>query len=197
MLKQRYFALLIAALAAFVLVAAACGSDSNAGTNTGEVPQVDDSDGGLPLADSDSDATAVTGLCAPGEPDCEDTLVDDPQPQDPPDPSGADDDSASSSGMTVNGGLTISEALTSNVTGIIAIRGHLFEDGNGVQLCESLAGLGEQYGCEGENIVVANLDLTQFSNIVFFEGTTYTEDEITLFGELKEGTLTVDPLRSG
>jgi hypothetical protein len=202
MLKQRHFPLLITALTVFVLVAAACGSDSDVGSTTGEVPQVDDSDGGLPLADADVDTPAVSGLCAPGEPDCEDTLADDPEPQDLPQPSDDDVDTDTadggvSSGMTVDGGRTISEALTTNATGVIAIRGHLFDDSSGLQLCESLVGLGERYDCDGEHIAVTNLDPTEVPDIVFFEGTTYTEDEITLFGELNEGTLTVDPLVSG
>lgn len=199
-MKQRHLPLLIAALTIIVLVAAACGSDNDAGSSTGEVPQVDDSDGGLPLADADADTPAVSGVCAPDEPDCEDTLVDDPEPQDLPEPSNDDADTAdggATSGMTVDGGLTISEALTDNPTGIIAIRGHLFDDSSGLQLCEGLIGLGERYGCDGEHIAITNLDPTEVPDIVFLEGTTYTEDEITLFGQLNEGTLTVDPLVSG
>ena len=87
--------------------------------------------------------------------------------------------------------------MTANTTGIIAIHGHLFDDSSGLQLCESLIGLGERYGCDGEHIAVTNLDPTEVPDVVFFEGTTYTEDEITLFGELTEGTLTVDRLVSG
>ena len=99
--------------------------------------------------------------------------------------------------MTIDGGLTIAEALATDATGIIAVRGHLFDDGTGFQLCESLIGLGERYGCDGDHIAVTNIDIEAVPDIVFFEGTTYTEDEITLFGELTDDTLVVDPLVTG
>ncbi len=202
MLTNRHFRLLLVALAAFMLVAASCGSDDDAAVITGDVPQIGDVDGGLPLADADSDAPVLSGACVPDEPECEDTLVEDPVVQDLPDTADGDVGSEATGdvatlGMTVDGGLTIAEALVTDAAGIIAVHGHLFDDGAGLQLCESLTGLGEKYGCDGESIVVSNLDLSEVPDLVFLEGTTYTEDEITLFGTLNEGTFAVDPLVAG
>jgi hypothetical protein len=183
MLNTRHLFALVATVTALLLTAAACGSDSEPGLTTGEVPTTEDS-GGLPLADDGADTPVVSGVCAPGEPDCEDTAV-------------SNSDSESSSGMTVGDGLSIPEALATDATGMIAVHGHLFDDGGGLQLCEKLVSLGERYGCDAAHISVADLDLTTVSDIVLLEGTSYTEDELTLFGELVDGTLTVDSLVTG
>jgi len=202
MVNNRHFRLLLVALAAFMLVAASCGSDDDAAAPTGELPQIGEIDGALPLADADADTPAVSAACLPDEPECEDTLVENPEVLELPDTTDGDvgtevTGDVASLGMPANGGLTIAEALTTEAAGIIAVRGHLFDDGTGPQLCASLTGLGEQYGCDGESIAVSNLDLAQFPDVVFLEGTTYTEDEITLFGTLNEGTLTIDALVAG
>lgn len=183
MLNTRHLLALVATVTALLLTAAACGSDSDPGLTTGEVPTTEDS-GGLPLADDGADTPVVSSMCAPGEPDCEDTAV-------------TDSGVASSSGMTVGDGLSIPEALGTDATGIIAVHGHLFDDGGGLQLCENLVSLGERYGCDAAHISVADLDLTEVADIVLLEGTSYTEDEVTLFGELVDGTLTVDSLVAG
>lgn len=200
MLNKRHFRLLAAALAVLTLVVAACGSDNDGGVTTGGVPQVDDIGGGLPLADNDSDTPAVLGTCLPDEPDCEDILVDDPKSQELPETTedGADlTNDATTSGMTVDGGLTIAEALTTDAAGTIAVHGYLFDDGTGLQLCETLIALGERYGCDGGSIAVTNLDPTEVADVVFFEGITYAEHEITLFGALNESILVVDSLVAG
>jgi hypothetical protein len=196
MANQNVTRWLIATVAAMALVAGACGSGDDTDTTTGEVPEIADADDGLPLADDDQ-PLQDEGPCVEGEPDCEETLDDAPEPQDLPDNSSSGEDTGSSSGMPVNGGLSIAEALASDVTGIVAVHGHLFEEGTGFRLCERLIGLGERYGCDGDQIEVTNIDIDAIPDIVFFEGTTYTEDEITLFGELTSGTLVVDPLVTG
>lgn len=188
---------LIAPLAAMALVATACGSGDEADTTTAEeVPEVADADDGLPLADGDAEPVPGEGPCAEGEPDCEE-IEDDPKPEDLPDASESGDDAASSSGMTADGSLSIAETLASDVTGMVAVHGHLFDDGTGLRLCESLRGLGERYGCDGEQLEVNNLDIETVPDIVFFEGTAYTEEELVLFGELVSGTLVVDSLVAG
>lgn len=189
-MKKHHFYSLIAVIAALALTAAACGSDADtSSTNTDDTSSIDVGEN-LPLADDTTNAPLTEGACLPDEPDCEDTIVIDPEDvTDLSDTTGE----ATSSGMTVEGGLSITEALASPVEGIIAVRGHLFDKGSPM-LCEELVGGGEGYGCEGERISVSNVDLESFPNIVFFEGTAYTEDEITLFGELIDGTLTVDEL---
>ena len=201
MLKQRSLFSMVAIVAALVLIAAACASESDSRPPTGETPVIDNTEG-LPPVDPSAEPPLSAGACVEDEPDCQDTLVVPPEAQDLPEPS--NDDPApqtagdvASSGMTVNGGLTISEALATEATGIIAVQGHLFAFDNGLQLCESLVGLGERYGCDGAHISVTNLDPTQVPDIIPFEGTIYTEDPITLFGELIDGALSVDPLVGG
>ena len=109
-----------------------------------------------------------------------------------------DDDGGTSLGMPIDGGLTVSEALATEATGTLAVKGHLFDDGTGPQLCEGLVGLGEQYGCDGEHIALTNLDLATIGDaLVFHEGLTYTEDAVTLFGELVDGSFIVDSLVTG
>ncbi len=93
------------------------------------------------------------------------------------------------------GGVTQKQVRTSSQPR--QVRGHLFDEGVGLRLCESLIGLGERYGCEGRYLAVANLDVTLIAEIVYFEGTTYTEDAMTVFGQLVNGVLVVDPFVAG
>jgi hypothetical protein len=189
-MKKHHFSSLLAVIAALALTAAACGSDAEtSSTITDDTSSIDVGEN-LPLADDTTNAPLTEGACLPDEPDCEDTIVIDADDvTDLSDTTGG----ATSSGMPVDGGLSITEALASPVQGIIAVRGHLFDKGSPM-LCEKLVGGGEGYVCEGERISVANVDLESFPDIVFLEGTTYTEEEVTLFGELIDGTLTVDEL---
>lgn len=197
MLKQRHLLTLAALVGALGLVAGACGSDGEPGLSTGDVATIEDSDG-LPLADDTGDTPVVSGMCAPGEPDCEDTLVKDTGVQDLPDPSGRDEhagDPPVSSGMTIDGGMTVSEAVATGATGVLAVKGQLFDDGTGLQLCEGLVGLGERYGCDGKHIWVINVDLeTVGASVVYHDGIVYTEEVVTLLGELVDGSLIVDNL---
>jgi hypothetical protein len=202
MSNQRSSLLLVVIVTALVLVAAACGSGSDVGPTSSEVPPLDDTEVLPPVDDGSVETPVASGACLPGEPECEDTLVGDPEVNDLPDVSDAESSSGSVAAdtvtaMTVNGGLTISEALSTDAAGILAVRGHLFDEGAGLRLCESLVGVGERYGCEGDHLPVTNVDLDAIAEITFFEGATYTEDEITLFGELIDGSLVVDPLVAG
>ena len=194
-----------AVVVALALSAVACGSTANT-DDTSAVDTVTSEEGGeLPLADSDNvgDTPEAAGACLPDEPDCEDTLVDDPEVTDLPltpddEPDTVTSDGPSSSGMTVDGGLRVSEAVASDSTGILAVTGHLFDDGTGLQLCEGLIGLGERYGCDGAHLGVTNLKLDEVSDsLVFHEGVSYTEAPVTLFGELVDGSLVVDNLVTG
>ncbi len=196
-LNQRW-ALGLATLAALALTAAACGSSSNADDTT----TADDTEGS-PLAGADEagDAPVVAGVCAPGHPDCEDTLVVDPDVSDLPSTGDEGPVPGATDAVivvpTIDGGLTISEALATDATGILAVKGHFFDDGTGPRLCEGLVGLGERYGCDGQHISVTNLDSdTLGTSVVFHDGLTYTEDLLTLFGELVDGSLIVEPLRA-
>lgn len=132
------------------------------------------------------------------------TVLDVGEPQEPPpgdtsEPQAPDegDEVDSSSGMTVDGGLSISEALDSDaagVTGVLAVRGHLYDEGAGAALCETLTGAGERYTCGGPLLPVEGLDLEPIRDaVIIHDGLTYTETEITVLGEIVDGTLIVDP----
>jgi hypothetical protein len=189
------------ALFGFVVLVAmfgvSCGSSGDEETVTDEeLSETVGIDDGLPLADDEADSVGDESPCVEGEPDCEDVIAGDTQAEDLPD-SSDDDQSVAGSGMTVDGGLSIAEALAGDTTGVLAIRGHLFDDGSGLRLCERLVGAGERYACDGRWVDVTNVDSDAVPDIVFLEGTTYTENEITLFGELIDGVLVVDPLVTG
>jgi len=202
MMHLRRMLLMTAMLAALALAAAACGSAVEA---VDTVPNADTTESGetgqLPVVGDDQvvDAPVVQGMCAQGEPDCEDTLVVDPPVSDLPSnseveqPVTAVSGDSVISGMTIEGGLTISEALAGDATGILAVKGHFFDDGTGPGLCEGLIGLGERYGCDGEHISITNFDSAAAGDdLVIHNGLTYTEELITLFGELVDGSLVID-----
>jgi len=123
----------------------------------------------------------------------------DPLPGDPSESQTSDDDHVvdSSSGMTVDGGLSVSEALDSDaagVTGVLAVKGHLYDEGDGAALCETLTGGGERYICGGPLLPVDGLDLEPIRDaVIIHDGLTYTETEITVLGEIVDGALVVDP----
>ena len=111
-------------------------------TNPDEAIPVGDE---FPLADIDDDDAVVSAGCAEGESICDDppvlptegtdlpSVADgepiegppsiDPQPE--PDPA-----QSVSSGMPANGGITVSAALATEATGILAVQGHLYDDGS-------------------------------------------------------------------
>ena len=204
--KVRRMLLMTVILAALALAAAACGSSED---TVDTVPNPDTTENGetgeLPVVGDDQvvDTPVVAGMCAQGEPDCEDTVVVDLPVSDLPSPTDEDavmvtSGDAVSSGMVIEGGLTISEALATDATGTLAVKGHLFDDGTGPELCEDLIGLGERYGCDGEHISIMNFDSAAAGgDIVIHDGVTYTEELITVFGEFVDGSLVVDNLVAG
>ena len=161
-------------------------------------------DGTFTVVDGgDADGAITSGQCAEDTPDCDDAAVIDedaaPDVSQPPtsDGGGAVD---SASGMTVAGGLRVSEALdgdATGVTGVLAVKGHLYDDGEGTALCETLTGGGERYICGGPLLPVEGLDLEPIREaVIIHDGLTYTEEEITVLGEIIDGTLVVDPTAS-
>jgi hypothetical protein len=181
------------------VLAGACGSDDDDGATTGEVPVVEE-DGGLPLADDGEGAPPAAGACLEGEPDCQDTGVSPPAeglPLPGEADEGADGETSGSSGMVVDGGLSVAEALSGGADGVIAVRGHVFDDGSGPVLCEGLSGSGGESECQGANVALENVDIADAADITISDGVTYSEDEVTLMGVLSDGVLTVDPLVSG
>lgn len=149
------------------LLAAACGG----------------SDDDAPGQESDVTVTSVVGDSGAGDPDTSE-----------PQTSEGGGEADSSSGMSVNGGLTVSEALSTDAEGVLAVRGHLYDEGTGAGLCESLTGGGERYTCGGALLPVEGLDLEPIQDVVIVhDGLTYTEEEITVLGAIVDGTLVVDP----
>lgn len=178
-------------LTALALVAAACG-----GAPAGEESAP------LPLNNNPDDTLAVTGMCAEGEPDCIDTIVvGGNEPQDlPNDDLGRDVDSDAGSvisgGMPVGGGLAVSAALTTEATGVIAVQGFLFDDGNSARLCEALA---ESYPpqCGGASIPVTGYEEATTIPLVNAQSVIWSDQPVALFGEVIDGTLVVSPTTSG
>ena len=75
----------------------------------------------------------------------------------------------------------------------LPVKGYGFVDEDGARLCESLAPGGERYECGGADLATEGLDLDATgAEIVFHDGLTYTDGEITVFGEIVDGVLVVD-----
>ena len=78
-------------------------------------------------------------------------------------------------------------------------RGHRTEtalepEGDGAALCGTVTGGGEHYTYGGPLLPVGGLDLEPIRDAVtIHDGVTYTETEITVLGEIVDGTLVVDP----
>ncbi len=143
-------------------------------------------DGSFTVTGTGDDSGVASSQCVENDPDCQDTMVD-----------AGDGPVASSGGMTVDGGLTVTEALqgqANGTSGVIAVRGHLYDDGTGPHLCEALTGGGERYTCGGQLLPLSSLNTDALGDrVVMHNGLTYTEEEITVLGELIDGVLVVDP----
>lgn len=142
----------------------------------------------LPINPDDDVPQAAAGACLVDEPDCDDTGA-------PPD-GGAlpppSDDEAVTGGIGAHTGLTVSEALATDATGIIAVDGFLFDDGSGPKLCEVLA---ESFPpqCGGASVAVEGHEEAVDVPIVSEQGVSWTDQPLTLFGEIVDGALLVDP----
>ncbi|MFT7600419.1 MAG: hypothetical protein ACI8TP_003361 [Acidimicrobiales bacterium] len=177
------------------LLAAGCGDSEPIGSSdVTTTSEVDDT--------ADGDGAEASGQCAEDAPDCDDTSVVDGDAgagsgRSEPETSDGGSEVDSSSGMTVDGGLTVSEALGTDATGVLAVKGHLYDEGAGSALRESLTGGGERYICGGPLLPVEGLDLGPIGDaVIIHDGLTYTEDEITVLGELVDGILVVDATAS-
>ena len=175
----------LALMAALMLVLAACGSTD--GGDTGE----------LPLNDNPSDTPpAAAGACLEGEPDCNDTGdMNTPGPL-PLDGSSDEGGGVTGSGALADGGLTVSEAMATDATGTIAVQGFLVADGTGARLCEALA---ESYPpqCGGASVPVMDYEEVVGVPLQNAQGVTWTDDLLSLFGELVDGVFVVDPTVTG
>ena len=170
---------LLISLAAVAMIATACGD-----SDTAELPI---NDGG-----------GAAGTCLEGTPDCNDT----PAPGDDlPILPGEDDGDGGLvpvGGMVVDGGLTVTDALAGDATGVIAVKGFVFDDGSGMRLCETLA---ESFPpqCGGPSIAVEGLALADVQEYATDEepvlnteqGVSWTDQHVTLLGELVGDVLTI------
>jgi hypothetical protein len=121
-----------------------------------------------------------------------DSVVEDPIP-DPTAPTGGN---ATSGGFVVNGGLTVPEALEYEGDGIIAVQGFVHRSGDIDRLCETLA---ESYPpqCGGAGLTIANPEATDNLALTEAEGVQWSQDSVTLFGRVIDGSLTIDTTVSG
>ncbi len=166
---------LAAVIAGVALVAAACGGG--------------DADGQVPINDAGNSPDAASA-CLIEEPECDDTPDGDLEPQDLP---SGDDGAVDSGGLIIDGGLTIPEALATEATGIIAVRGFLIDDGQEARLCELLA---ESFPpqCGGASIVLDSTDQIDPDDMTSGGDVTWTDQLVTVLGELMDGTLVTTPL---
>ena len=169
-----------AVLTVFVLLVAACGDG-------GEIGNAEP----LPPNDNPTDTPSAAGTCAEGEPDCNDTPGIGEEPIDLP-----DDGTVSPLGMPADGGLTIADALASDATGTIAVQGFLVDNGTTARLCEALA---ESYPpqCGGPSIPVVGFEEMIDVPLAAAQGVTWTDEYVTLFGEIIDGTFVVDATVAG
>ena len=208
-LKNSFRLMRIAAVvAAMVLIAAACSDGS---TDQESAPLASDSAEPAPVSPDDNvgDTPRTTGVCAPDVPNCNDTLVvggrgpltlpDDepPSPTGDPEPVGrGGGGTVTSGGMLVDGGLSVTDALSTDASGVIAVQGHLFDDGSGLRLCwglaESLPPL-----CMEPSIAVRGFDSGDTA-LEQAQGVLWTNTAVTLFGELLiDGVFAVNDLVTG
>ncbi len=98
--------------------------------------------------------------------------------------------------MAVGGGLSVTEALTTNAEGVIAVQGFVFIDADGARLCDALA---ESFPpqCGGDTLPMASLDGVDPNLLQESQGIRWTDVPVTLFGEIVDGVLVVDPMVQG
>lgn len=160
--------------AVLVAVLAACGGDT-----TDEQLPIDSDPGSQPPA---------AGACLVGEPDCNDTGVTGDGGELPLPP---DDGEVVTGGMVVEP-LTVPQVRVSDLGGVIAVQGFLFDDGSGPVLCETLA---ESFPpqCGGASLPVSGYEEAIDVPIMSEQGVTWTDQTVVLLGEYVDATLVVDP----
>ncbi|NNF54323.1 MAG: hypothetical protein HKN03_07760 [Acidimicrobiales bacterium] len=191
MVTNHFLLLRTAMILGAVILLSACGSNGDPQV-TGNETTTTSEPADVPVADND-EMPDTSGMCAEGEPECNDTVGGGDDPTDLPD----GEDEPASSGMPVDGGLSIADALASDSSGILAVRGFLLGANDQLRLCEELVGGGEKYACGGASVILSGLDMNSVPGLVFLEGTTFTEDEITVFGMIDAGVLEVNDLVRG
>ena len=149
------------------------------------------------FSDPDAGVPQVSGVCAPGFPDCEDTLVvdqgdtptDDPfadgEPRDGAAPTGA-------AGVLVGGGLTVPGALATDTAGVLAVQGFYLDDGTGPRLGEVLA---ESFPpqCGGVSFALGDVTGVGPGALQRSGAVTWSDGPVVILGEFSDGTLTPIP----
>ena len=212
-MKKPFRLTVVAAFAALILVAAACGSSDEqpsptaptvgaeepsplpptpepGGTCLENAPDCEDIPGEEPRVPlGDDDPSTIGGTCLKDAPDCDDIPGEEPTDLPLGDPSVG----GGSGGFLVNGGLTVSEALATDATGIIAVKGFLVVDDSGARLCELLA---ESFPaqCGGSSIPISGYEEVLSAPLNNSQGVSWTDDLVSFLGEIVDGTLVVDPL---
>lgn len=161
---MKKYLLLITVLA---LIVAACGGGAE---TTGELP-----------LDDGSATPGASGVCAEGEPDCNDT------------PGGEPTDLPQSGSADEAPPAAIPVADAAAMSGPVAVAGFIVAIGDQVKLCEALA---ESFPpqCGGPNIPISSLDQVDPDELVAEGDVTWTDYPVTIFGELVDGTLVVTPV---
>lgn len=153
-------------LAALALLLAACGGG-------------DDTTAELPINDADEPGT-IAATCLEGEPNCDDTPGGEPQDL----PSGDSDGPAVPM-------LTITDAA--DATGQVTVTGFLVDVAGESRLCEALA---ESFPpqCGGASVTLTSLDQIDPDELKTEGDVTWTDYQVTVFGEMVDGTLVVTPV---
>lgn len=168
----------LALLAALTLAVASCGT-----SDPGDAA-------GLPVNPDPSDSGQIAGACLEGEPECNDT------PGDLPPPGDIEDETLTPSPALVDGGLTVSEALATDAEGTIAVQGFVIVADGTSLLCDALA---ESFPpqCGGDSIEITGFEQALGVPITSAQGVSWTDEHVTFFGEIVDGTFVVDPTTQG
>jgi hypothetical protein len=152
--------------------------------------------------DSDGDEPQVADVCREDDPACDDIGSIDGESVDGQ--SADDGDAVVNSGQTVDGGLSVADALATDATGTLAVQGFLFADNAGVRLCDALA---ESFPpqCPQANLTLTDFTLDQLDllpgyediNLQTEQGISWTDQRVTVFGQIDNGELVVDGLSQG
>ncbi len=184
---------LAALLAVVAIVAAACGSGDDEPAAAPLAPDVAADEPAVLPPHPNPDATPdPAGACLEGEPECNDTPDPGSEPLDLPLPGDLPDEPVSPSPMLVDGGLTVADALTTDATGVVAVKGFLLIDDSGARLCEVLA---ESYPpqCGGATLSITNYEEVLGVPLSNAQGVSWTDQHVSFLGEIIDGTLVVDP----
>ncbi len=163
-------------LAGLALVAVACGG--------GEEPAAS------PIPDPTE--PGISSACLADTPDCDDTVVPGEEPT--PDDSGEGD---VTSGVVIPaGGITIAEALAEASGGTVALSAFVFIDDGGARVCDAVA---ESFPpqCGGESLELSTIETVDPDDLEEAQGIRWTNDRITLFGEIVDGIFVIDPMTTG